>query len=160
MVVDTCIISALAKIGRLSLLRHFGDIATPAGVVEEIMNSEIPEIITAVTMAANHWLPIKVPSDLKRLPTLQQEHPALSLTDCELILLASELKCAMLSDDAKLLSVASDEFGMAVFDLCDILLSLRNGGILREKDILDIISALEKKDHYRFSKDGLALLMQ
>jgi len=40
-VVENCIISSLAKIGHLELLRHFPDTVTTHWVVEEAVKSEI-----------------------------------------------------------------------------------------------------------------------
>ena len=55
-IVDNCILSSLAKIKRIGLLRHFPEIHTTSGVIEEIVRSDIVEIIDPVSDALEKWL--------------------------------------------------------------------------------------------------------
>ena len=54
--VDTSIISSLAKIGRLGMLRKFGTVYTTYGVVHEALNSHIESIEHGIEDSLDKWL--------------------------------------------------------------------------------------------------------
>ena len=157
-VIDTCIISSLVKTGRLELLRWFKDACTSPGVIREISSSGNPVLAKHVSDALTDWLTVRTVKNPDDLSSLQELYPVLGHVDCELVLLSKELKSALLTDDSRLIEEAGAEFGIETFDLCDVLV------VLRMKDKIDgnqqdeLIAELERKDHYKFSKEALRRL--
>ena len=158
-VVDNCIISSLAKIEHLNLLRQFPDITTTPGVVEEAMRSEISEIISELSAAINNWILIRSPQSVEEVGELRLSHPALSYVDCELIYLCKENNGILFSDDTKLVNIAENEFNIEAFTLVEILLALKNRKILNRDAMKAILKGLEKKDRYGFSQDDISVLL-
>jgi len=154
-VVDNCIISSLSKIGRIELLKHQKETITSPGVVEEIINSEIESIIKSLRLALDDFLKTSYAYKPQEIISYQEDHPALSYVDCELILLSKNLDCPLLTDDTKLISIAEEEFDIIVFDLCDLLLALKEKNIISSEEIQKIIRDLEWRDHYKFSRTDL-----
>lgn len=97
-------------------------------------------------------------SDYNKILNIQKENTALSIVDCELILLCLENEGALLSDDTKLLDIAGKKFGIRTFDLCDMIRSLKHKEKLDQEEVERIIIELERKDRYRFSRSSLRLL--
>jgi len=157
-VVDTCIISSLAKTGRLELLRWFIDPCTSPGVIREISSSGNPVLTKCLSEALADWLTVRTVKNPEELSSIQDLHPILGHVDCELILLARELGCALMTDDSRLIEEAEASFGLETFDLCDILVALRKKNRIDEKELYGLISDLEKRDHYKFSKESLRRL--
>ena len=158
-VVDNCILSSLSKIDRLDLLKSFKNLFTTPGVIEEALRSEDTKIIESISSALDDWLIVKPIKKPQNIPDLQTEHPALSYIDCELILLCKEQKCILLTDDTKLITISENNFNIETFDFFEFLITLKNRKKLGTKDINKIVTDLEKKDHYKFSKDKLKLLL-
>jgi len=156
--VDNCIISSLSKISRLHFLKHFQGVVVAHGVIEEALNSDIPQIIDSLTSALKDWLEQKTVNKPEEIPQIQKIHPHLSYVDCELILLCSENQFILLTDDKDLIRIAENEFNIDTFDLCQLLLTLKRKKVLNLKEIDEIIIALEKKDSYKFSHENLLLL--
>lgn len=157
-VVDTCILSSLAKVGRLGLLRHLDGPVTSPGVVREISNSGIPALTKGLSEALAGWLKVQTVKNQEELSSMQDRYPVLGHVDCELILLAMELKSPLLSDDTRLVEEAEASFRIETFDLCDLLAVLRTKNRIDEKELDGLITELERKDHYRFSKESLRRL--
>jgi len=139
-VVDTCIISSLAKVGRLGLLRHLDGPCTLPGVVREITNSGIPVLTKGLSEALAGWLEVRTVKDQEELSSMQDRYPVLGHVDCELILLAKELGSALLTDDTRLIEEAEASFGLETFDLCDVLVVLRKRTRIDEKELDGLIS--------------------
>jgi len=158
MVIDTCIISSLAKTGRLELLRWFTDPCTSPGVIREISGSGNPVLTKCLSEALADWLTVRTVKNPERIASIQDDHPVLGHVDCELILLAKELGSALLTDDSRLIEEAETGFSLETFDLCDILVVLRKKNRIDEKGLDGLISDLERKDHYKFSKESLRRL--
>ena len=55
-IVDNCILSSLVKIDHLKLLKYFKNVSTTNGVIDEILRSEIDEIITPVIIGLKKWI--------------------------------------------------------------------------------------------------------
>jgi len=142
----------------IHLLKNFREISTTAGVVEEILRSDRSEIIDPISSSFNKWLKIHSCSDYQRILEIQRENSALSIVDSELIILCLDNEAVLLSDDTKLLSIAEEKFGVTTFDLCDMIISLKNKEKLDRDEIERIIIDLERKDRYRFSRSSLRLL--
>ena len=157
-IVDNCIISSLAKIGELDLLRNFDGICTTQSVLEEAMKSDIDSIMDSVTEVSKTWLSIVTVRNPRELLPLKANHPVLSFVDCELILYCQKNDTILLTDDTKLIHIAEKEFKISTFDLYELLLALKTKGVLDMKRINDIISNLLKKDRYQFSASDLELL--
>lgn len=156
--VDNCIISSLAKISKLELLKHFGGIHISPGVFDEAMDSGISAIERKVKKAIGIWMHIKVITDRTAIHRIKTDNLKLSYVDCELIYLADKLKCALFTDDRDLGKIAENKFHITIFDLESILLTLKNVGKITIGDIKEIIEELERKDSYKFSKDKIDLL--
>lgn len=139
----------------MDLLEHISGIITSPGVVEELINSEIESIINSLRLALDDFLRISHAYKPQEIISYQEDHPALSYVDCELILISNNLSCPLLTDDAKLIAIAEEEFNIRVFDLCDLLLVLKEKNIISSKEIRKIAQDLELKDHYRFSQIDL-----
>ena len=157
-VIDTCIISSLAKTGQLELLRWFKDACTSPGVIREISSSGNPVLAKCVSEALTGWLSVRTVSNPEELSSLHERYPVLGHVDCELVLLSRELRSALLTDDSRLIDEAEAKFGIETFDLCDILVVLRKKNKIDENQLGELIAELEKKDYYRFSKESLRRL--
>ena len=158
-VVDNCILSSLSKIDRLDLLKSFNNLYTTPGVIEEALRSEDNKIIESISSALDDWLNVKPIKKTQKIPDIQTKYPALSYIDCELILLCKEQKYILLTDDTKLINISEDNFNIETFDLFELLITLKNRKRLGTKEINKIVNDLEKKDHYKFSKDKLKSLL-
>lgn len=152
-IVDTSIISSLAKISRLELLKEFSDVWTTAGVIEEIVDSDISSIVNPLSKSLNDWLNTSTVIDIERIRKIQREYPSLSYVDSGLIVFCQKNDAVLLTDDRKMLDVAEEEFEIDTYDLCEILLALKNKDVISEKEIADIIKDLKMKDRYEFSEE-------
>ena len=159
-VVDNCILSSLSKIDQLDLLNCFKKLFTTPGVIKEALRSEDTKIIESISSALDDWLIVKPIKKPQNIPNIQTEYPALSYIDCELILLCKEQKCILLTDDTKLINISEDNFNIETFDLFEMLIALKNKKKLSSEEIDIIIIDLEKKDHYKFSKNKLKTLKE
>lgn len=157
--VDTSLISSLAKINRLELLKEFSDVWTTAGVIEETVDSDIPSIINSVSKALDDWLETITVTDIKQIQKIQSNHISLSYVDSGLIVFCQKNDAMLLTDDTKMLSVAESEFDIDTYDLCEVLLALKNKDVLSKKRVLDIKEDLKKKDRYEFSEKDLERLI-
>ena len=157
-VIDTCILSSLAKAGRLDLLRWFGNACTSPGVIREISSSGNPILARFISEALTDWLTVRTVKNPNELAAFQERYPVLGHVDSELVLLSRELKSPLMTDDSKLIEEAESKFGLETFDLCDVLVVLRNKGKIDDKQMDVLIADLEKKDHYKFSKESLRFL--
>jgi len=157
-VVDTCIISSLAKAGRLELLRWFTEPCTSPGVVREISGSGNPDLAKCLSESLADWLTVRTVKNPEELSSLLERYPVLGHVDCELILLSRELESALLTDDSQLIEEAETIFGIDTFDLRDVLVVLLKKRKIDDKQLDELIFNLEKKDHYMFSKESLRQL--
>lgn len=157
-VIDTCIISSLAKAGRLKLLRYFTDPCTSPGVIREISSSGNPVLAKCLSEALADWLTVRTVKNPEELSSLQDRYPVLGHVDCELVLLSRELGSALLTDDSRLIEEAETRLGIETFDLCDVLMVLQKKDKIDEKQLDELIANLERKDRYKFSKESLRRL--
>jgi len=151
--VDTSIISSLAKIGRLEMLKEFSDVWTTAGVVEEIVDSDISSVIDPLSNSLNDWVKTSTVVDIQRIRKIQRDYPSLSYVDSGLMIFCQKNDAILLTDDRKMLDVAEQEFEIDTYDLCEIFIALKNRELISEEDIVDIIEDLKKKDRYEFSEE-------
>lgn len=152
-IVDTSVISSLAKIGELKLLKEFSDVWTTASVVEEVVDSDISSIVESLSRALNDWLEVSTVVDIDSIRMIQENYPSLSYVDSSLIVFCQKNDAVLLTDDRRMLEVAEKELEIDTYDLCEILLALKNKDVISSKEIGDIIERLKKKDRYEFSKE-------
>ncbi len=165
--IDTCILSSLAKIGRLSLLniffkKHFCYI-TPA-ILRELNANEIAGFKFAIEIkklisfrdAKNKICILPLESRELELACALQETYKLSLTDCECVVLAKLKNAILLTDDTYLGKVASREGAVNVYDLKSVLeANIIEGEIGNRRELEWVIEILRQKDYYLFSEDDL-----
>lgn len=159
-VVDTSIISSLAKIDRLSLLKEFTGIWITSGVVEEAIESENSSIINPLSKALNEWIHIETVDDIKYIKKIQNNLSSLSYVDSSLIVLCQGNEAILLTDDQRMITVAEEEFGIETHDLFETLITLRKKLKITKKEIKHIILDLKKKDRYEFSENDLEHLLK
>jgi predicted nucleic acid-binding protein len=169
---DTCILSSLAKIERLSLLdilfrKQFCYI-TPS-ILKELDTNKIAgfkfveKIEEMVSFSdAKNKICILLPEskELEQAYELQDMYN-LSLVDCECIVIAKSRNAILLTDDAKLGKVALNEGILKVYDLKSLLeANIVEGTINGRKELEDIIDCLRRKDNYLFSESDLGELFK
>ena len=165
--IDTCILSSLAKIERLSLLniffkKHYCYI-TPA-ILRELNTNKVAgfkfvekiEELISFGDAKNKICILSAESKYLELAYMLQETYKLSLTDCECIVLAKSKNAILLTDDTYLGKVASGEGVKNVYDLKSVLeANIIEGEIENRKELEEIIESLRQKDYYLFSEADL-----
>ena len=165
--IDTCILSSLAKIDRLDLLniffkKHFCYI-TPAILRELNANTiagfkfalKIEELISFGDVENMVCILPPESRELEQAFILQEKYK-LSLTDCECIVLAKSRNTILLTDDTYLGNVASKEGVGDVYDLKSVLeANIIEGEIGNRRELEGIIESLRQKDYYLFSEDDL-----
>jgi len=165
--IDTCILSSLAKIDRLNLLNIFSKryfcYITPAILRELNVNKitgfkfalKIGELISFRDLKNKICVLSPESRELEQACILQEMYK-LSLTDCECIVLAKSRNAILLTDDTYLGKVASQEGVKNVYDLKDMLeANIIEGGIENRKELEEIIESLRQKDYYLFSEADL-----
>ena len=157
-IVDNCILSSLSKIDHLELLKHFKDVRTTNGVIQEIFRSEMDEIISPVSSSLQKWLFLVSCNDYSCVHELQKNNIKLSFVDCELIIACKDNGAILFSDDTRLINAAEMEYNVKTFDLCDILCALKKRNRITPDGIEQIILKLKRKDHYSFKPPSLELL--
>ncbi|MGB8216084.1 MAG: PIN domain-containing protein [Candidatus Methanoperedens sp.] len=167
MIIDTCILSSLAKIDRLDLLdilfkKHFGYI-TPSILNELNINKiagfkfveKIEEKISFIQVKNKICVLSPDSKELEQAYKFKEMYK-LSLADCESIVLAKSRKDILLTDDSYLGKVASQEGIKKIFDLKSLLeANIIEGKISNRKELEEIIESLKQKDYYSFSEDDL-----
>lgn len=157
-IVDTCIISSLAKIQRLTLLRSFSDVRTTSGVIEESVRLEDMRIIGPLCIALKDWMKTIPFHDDRGIKEIRKKFPELSNVDCELILTCRQEKAVLFSDDGSLLYRSNVSFDIVTWDLKDILEASHSRGILSTPGMRKMVHDLKKEDKYSFSQDDLGSL--
>ncbi|MCW3138523.1 MAG: hypothetical protein N2V76_08970 [Methanophagales archaeon] len=161
-VVDTCVLSSLAKIDRLDLLRKsFENIIAAPSVVNEIERvgeakfvRKIKESLYFEEVGEVKFIFV-VPLSQKELQyahKLKTEY-GLSITDSECIAIAKMRREILLSDDKYLGKIAIREGVEHVYDLLTFLEACIVKRIIQKAELIEIISLLKIRDSYEFSKD-------
>ncbi len=168
--IDTCILSSLAKIDRLCLLdilfkKHFCYITT--SVLKELDTNKTAgfkfaekiEEMVSFTEAKNKICVLSAKSEeLEHAYKLMGRYK-LSLADCECIVLAMSKNAILLTDDTYLGKVASLEGVKRIYDLKSLLeANIIQGEIKHRKELEEIIERLKQKDYYMFSESDLGEL--
>lgn len=166
-ILDTCILSSLAKIDRLDLLyilfrKHFCYI-TPS-ILHELNTNKIAgfkfvdriEKMLSFTDVKNKICILSPESEeLEQAYNIKDAHN-LSLVDCECIVVARLRGAILLTDDTKLGNTALEEGISEVYCLKDLL----KANIVKEtindrNELEEIIDQLRRKDYYLFSESDL-----
>lgn len=169
---DTCILSSLAKIEKLSLLnilfRKQLCYITPS-ILKELNTNKIAgfkfveKIEEMVSFSdAKNKICILLPEskELEKAYELQDMYN-LSLVDCECIVIAKSRNAILLTDDTKLGKVALNEGISKVYDLKSLLeANIVEGTINGREELEEIIACLRRKDHYSFSETDMNELFE
>ncbi len=162
-VIDTCVLSSLAKIDRLDLLRKsFENIIVTPSVVNEIERvggakfaKRIKEALYFEKIEGEEFIFV-VPLSQKELQyahKLKTEY-GLSIADSECIAVAKMRKKLLLSDDKYLGEMAINEAVEHVYDLLTFLEACIVKGIIQKEELIEIVSLLKERDFYEFPEDG------
>ncbi len=161
-VIDTCVLSSLAKIDRLGLLRtSFENIIATPSVVNEIEEVGETEFVKRIKEALyfeeieeeKFILVVSLSSkELQYAHKLKTEY-GLSIADSECIAVAKVRKMLLLSDDKYLGKMAINEEVGYVFDLVTFLEACIVKGIIQKEELIEIVSLLKERDFYEFSED-------
>lgn len=161
-VVDTCVLSSLAKIDRLDLLRKsFENIIVAPSVVNEIERvgeakfvKKIKESLYFGEVGEAKFIFV-VPLSQKELQyahKLKTEY-GLSITDSECIAIAKMRREILLSDDKYLGKIAIRVGVEHVYDFLTFLEACIVKRMIQKAELIEIISLLKIRDSYEFSKD-------
>ncbi len=164
---DTCILSSLAKIDMLCLLdilfrKHFCYI-TPS-ILRELDTNKIAgfkfvdkiEKMLSFTDAKNKICIISPDADEFEQAYGLQDKYNLSLVDCECIVLAKSKDAILLTDDTKLGKSALKEGVSKVYDLKSLLVAnIIEEVITGREELEEILDCLRRKDYYSFSESDM-----
>jgi len=161
-VIDTCVLSSLAKIDRLDLLRtSFENIIATPSVVNEIEEVGETEFVKRIKEALyfeeieeeKFILVVSLSSkELQYAHKLKTEY-GLSIADSECIAVAKMREMLLLSDDKYLGKMAINEEVEHVYDFVTFLEACIVKGIIQKEELIEIVSLLKKRDFYEFSED-------
>jgi predicted nucleic acid-binding protein len=171
-IVDNCILSSLAKIERLELLKDFfsHDVKTPPSVMDELGEEAIRgfDFVKAVRRVMTFSSAVVSPKRWLLVTPLTEEEEELSATimaetglakpDADCIALGEKRKEILLTDDAYAGRVAQRR-QVQVFDLKTFLEACIVKGIINTlEEVKQIILELKKKDFYEFSSEDQQVL--
>lgn len=160
-VVDTCVLSSLAKVERLNLLRKsFENILVTPSVINELEKvgeakfvKRIKEVLCFEEVAEDKFIFVASLSqkELQYAYKLKTEY-GLSIADSECIAVAKMRKMILLSDDKYLGKMAASEEVEHVYDLLTLLEACIVKGIIQKTELIEIVSLLKNRDFYEFSE--------
>ena len=158
-IVDNNVLSALAKIERLSLLPAvFETVGTPTAVITELDRArsggyDFASRIDAVKSYNGGWLNVISPTQSELQLTDEIRDHALSMTDAQCLAIASRRDRRLITDDAHVGTIGNQRN----VDIWDITLFLRAairvGAIANTTELSEVIDDLRRRDGYRFSTD-------
>ncbi|WP_207589882.1 hypothetical protein [Halomontanus rarus] len=156
-VVDNNVLSSLAKIDRLDLLRRiFDDVATVPSVFDELHRDEVAgyefvDRIDDIKGYRDGWLRVRSVSEADLELADEIVDSSLSFTDAECIAIAQRRDERLLTDDSHAGEMASQR-GVEVWDLKLCLeAAIVTECICSRSELDSVIEALREKDGYRFS---------
>lgn len=151
---NTSPISALASIGRLSLLKaQFSKILIPTAVFDELNNHHDPIALTSIEAALQDgWIEVVSPSSSQFLNDLRL---SLHLGEAQVIALAAGIKADLVLMDEQEGREIAEHAGLSVLGVLGILVRAKTSGeisaikpeilVLRAKARFFIASSLEAK---------------
>ena len=161
-VVDTCVLSSLAKIERLDLLhKSFESIIATPSVVNEIEKFGEAKFVKKIK-EAQYFEEIEEGEFIFVVSLNQKElsyaHKlktkyGVSIADSECIAIAKMRREILLSDDKYLGKIALREEVEHVYDLLTFLEACIVKGMIQKAELIEIIALLRKRDFYKFSED-------
>lgn len=161
-VVDTCVLSSLAKIERLDLLhKSFENIIATLSVVNEIERVGEAKFVKKIKKALYFevieedkfiFVVSLSQKELQYAHNLKVEY-GLSIADSECIAIAKMRREILLSDDRYLGKIALREGIKHVYDLLTFLEACIAKGMIQKEDLIEIISLLKIRDSYKFLED-------
>ena len=161
-VIDTCVLSSLAKIDRLDLLRtSFENIIATPSVVNEIEEVGETEFVKRIKEALyfeeieeeKFILVVSLSSKELQYAHKLKSECGLSIADSECIAVAKMREMLLLSDDKYLGKIAINEEVEYVFDFVTFLEACIVKGIIQKEELIEIVSLLKNRDFYEFSED-------
>ena len=162
--IDTCVLSSIAKIDRFDLLRQsFEKILVTPSVVNELEEvgeakfvRKIKEALYFEEIDEGKFIFVVSLSqkELQYAHKLKTKY-GLSIADSECIAVAKMRKMLLLSDDKYLGEMAINEEVEHVYDLLTFFEACIVKGIIQKEELIEIVSLLKKKDFYKFSEDDM-----
>lgn len=167
-IVDTSIISSLAKINRLKMIKSiFEDetILIVYEVVNELLVSKekgydfVDRILKVIAyeeseLKEGKWMLKKVPDEKisKMIDQLYEKYPHIHMCEIVSIAFAKQNNATLLIDDRRALQVAKKE-KIETYTLPVLIQYCKEIEIIKMNDVKEIIKLLEMKDHYKFQGD-------
>lgn len=165
-VVDNNVLSALAKIDRLSIVPACFDApGTPTAVLEELRRAEASGYefvadVRAVTAYRGGWLAVLSPTDDELALAEEVRDHALSSTDAQCIAIADRRDRPIVTDDAHVGTVAGQR-GIVVWDFPAVLrAAVRVGAIGSRSEARSVLNDLEERDGYRFRDEDVRWILE
>jgi predicted nucleic acid-binding protein len=167
-IVDTSIISSLAKINRLKMLKSIFEnetILIVYEVVNELLVSKkkgydfVDRILEVMAykksdLKKEKWLLKKYPDEKtsKLIDQLNEKYPHIHSCEIVSIAFAKQYNAILLIDDRRAMQVAKKE-KIETYTLPSLIQYCKEVEIIRLSEVKEIIKLLELKDHYKFQKD-------
>jgi predicted nucleic acid-binding protein len=155
-ILDTDFLSAFLKIERLDLVRDFYGVEillVPPGVYREASQTSL-----VTSLSRLPWILVEIspdPGNASSDPAFQ----ALGRGEREAILLARQYQDSLLlMNDLKAQRVAQ-RLGINTVDIPAFLLSCKLSGFSDQKQIRELVAALQEKDRYGFRRQTLDRLL-
>ena len=167
-IVDTSIISSLAKINKLKMIKSiFEDetILIVYEVVNELLVSKekgydfVDRILKVIAyeeseLKKEKWILKKYPDEKtsKMIDQLYEKYPHIHICEIVSIAFAKQNKATLLIDDRQALKVAKKE-KIETYTLPALIQYCKEEEIININEVKEIIKLLELKDYYKFQKD-------
>ena len=164
--VDSNILSSLAKIDRLDLLPPvFETVETPPSVIDELDRAETDGYefmsrIVAVKSYNDGWLEIAAPTGVELKLADDIVEPRLSSTDAQCIAIASQRDARFVTDDAHV-DTRGQQLDVEVWDLVLLLQAAIHCDVIATSEGLStLVDDLREQDAYRSSEADRNLLFE
>ena len=167
-IIDTSIISSLAKINKLKMMRSiFEDetILIVNEVVNELLVSKkkgydfVDRILRVLAyeeseLKEEKWILKKYPDDKisKMIDQLYDKYPYIHMCEIVSIAFAKQNNATLLIDDRRALQVTKKE-NIETYTLPALIQYCKEKEIIKMNEVKEIIKLLELKDHYKFQED-------
>ena len=157
-VLDADFLSAFLKIDRLPIVKSFYQVEglfVPPAVYREVSVTNLLPRLTSIP-----WISVQPPDATQAQPLWQDgDFARLGPGEQEAIALALGLgEAVLLMNDNEARRVAA-RLGVKVLNIPTFLMACKVSGLASRTEILDLVTALEKRDRYGFRKDVRELLL-
>ena len=166
-IVDTSIISSLAKINRLNILKSIFEnetIVIVYDVVNELLVSKgkgydfVDRILKVMAdkeseLNKGKWILKKYPDEKtsKMIDQLYEKYPHIHKCEIISIVIAIQNNASLLIDDRRAMQVAKKE-KIETYSLASLIQYCKEVEIIKMNEVKEIIKLLELKDHYKFQE--------